>query len=304
MLASVLIPCWNALDLTKVCLGELTRATTRPFEAVIVDNGSRDGTWAWLTRWRRRQFRSGSGALKGVTLLRNPVNRGYAAAMNQAIAAARGKHLVFGNADAAAAPRWLEEMSGLFDARRRLGGLAPSSNPPAVGSRQRWSARPWYDGLKSMPRFFHACGLRPRAEPFYPAEGFVPGFWFMTSRAALDRVGAFDERFKLGGFEDWDLQLRLRDAGYEVGFAGRAYVHHEWAGIIRRNGVDLEALNAAQRPLFDAKHPRAPRWRLLLKLPTDDAPVLMPPGRGRSKSLPGQTLCERHKRIELPGNNR
>ena len=257
VLTSVLLPCWNALDLTQVCLKQLTRWTSRPFEVVVVDNGSRDGTWAWLTRWRRRRRTPGSDPLKGVTLLRNPVNRGYAAAMNQAISAARGELLVFGNADAAVGPRWLEEMSVLFSKRRRRGGLSPCVNPRETSSGRRlWSMRPWYEDLDGMVRFAHARALSPRAKPFIPAaDSFIPGFWFMTSRAALEKAGLFDERFKRGGLEDWDLQLRLRRAGYELGFAGRAYVHHEWSGVLRRNGLDPAALYSANRRLFSAKHP-------------------------------------------------
>lgn len=257
---SVLLPCWNALPLTKVCLEQLALRTPS-FELVAVDNGSVDGTWDWLKGWRRARPRPGL-----VRLLRNGVNRGYAAAMNQALAAARGELLVFANADAAPGPSWLEEMSALFAERPRLGGLSPCSNPPLRGRPAPWVS-PWYRGPAGMARFAGALALRPGAPAFVPAAGFIPGFWFMSSRAVLRRVGGFDEGFGPGGGEDWDLQWRMRREGYELGFAARAYAHHAWAGVSRLNGVDARRLRARWRRRLAAKHPGAAAARLSILLP-------------------------------------
>lgn len=257
---SVLLPCWNALSLTKVCLAQLARRTPS-FELVAVDNGSTDGTWDWLRRWRRARPRP-----RDVRLLRNGSNRGYAAAMNQALAAAGGELLVFANADAAPGPRWLEEMSALFAARPRLGGLSPCSNPPLRGRPAPWVS-PWYHDPAGMARFACARALRSGTPAFVPAAGFIPGFWFMTTRAALRRAGGFDEGFGPGGGEDWDLQWRLREAGYELGFAARAYAHHAWAGVCRLNGVDARRLHARGRRRLAVKHPAAAGARLSLLTP-------------------------------------
>lgn len=267
LLTSILLPCWNALDLTQVCVSQLMRWTTRPFELLIVDNGSTDGTGAWLKSWRRRAAKT-NAFLRGVTILSNRVNRGYPIAMNQAIAAVRGELLVFANADAAPGPLWLEEMAAQFVRRKRLGGLAPCVNPPASSLRNSpWSVRPWYDDLQMMARFATACALRSTSKSFFPAAAFVPGFWFMTRRSVLDQVGGFDERFSPGGYEDWDFQWRVRQAGFEIGFAGRAYVHHEWSGVFRRNALRGDAFYRVNKRLLYAKHPAVRGLSLQVKLP-------------------------------------
>ncbi len=252
-LTSVIVPCWNALALTRVCLTRLARHTRGDCELVVVDNGSTDGTPEWLEAFARRP-----GALSAVRVLRNRRNLGYPRAMNQGLAAARGERVVFGNADAAVSPGWLEGLLEAFDARPDVGGVSPCSNPPRPQPPPGpWSAEPWYDGLKGLERFTSAAALAP-APAFLPADGFVPGFWFLTSRATLERVGNFDERFSPGGFEDWDLQWRMRRAGLALGFAGRVYVHHAWSGVSRLNGVDpARAYGPARLARFHRKNPDA-----------------------------------------------
>ncbi|MDD5630022.1 MAG: glycosyltransferase family 2 protein [Elusimicrobia bacterium] len=244
-LTSILIPCWNALELTRVSLARLLRDTTRPYELILVDNGSRDGTASWLGRWARSARRRLKGPRR-ILILSNAANRGYAAAMNQALGRARGECLLFGNADAAPTPGWLEAMQEALARGGRVGGVSPCANTPAARDRG-WSAPPWYDDLPGLDRFAAAAALAPRARAFIPAPGFVPGFWFLTSRRVLDRVGVFDERFFPGGFEDWDLQWRMRRDGYAVGFAGRAYVHHVWFGCAARNGLSEKRLYGKTR---------------------------------------------------------
>jgi GT2 family glycosyltransferase len=257
---SVLIPCWNALELTRICLPRLMCSTSLPFELIVVDNGSTDGTGRWLRDWKRRMDRENGG--RSVRILSNARNRGYAAAMNQAVGAARGRLVVFANADAAPARGWLEEMSAQFAARKRLGGLSPCANPPARRSARPWSVHGWYGNLDEMERFAAACAMRPSARPYRRATARVPGFWFMTTRDALRKSGLFDERFAGGGFEDWELQERLRRAGFELGHAGRAYVHHEWSGVSRRNGLPRSEFNRRNRELMKALHPSAYDWTL------------------------------------------
>jgi GT2 family glycosyltransferase len=174
--------------------------------------------------------------------------------MNQALAVARGKFVVFGNADAAVTPFWLEGMLDAAASAPRVGGVSPCSNPPGGG--RAWSRPPLYRGLKGLERFASATRLMP-APSFLPVEGFVPGFWFMTERALATGLGGFDERFSPGGFEDWDLQARLREAGRSIGFADRApHVHHLWFGCGRSNGLSSRAFyGPSRRRLFESKHP-------------------------------------------------
>ena len=47
-LASIIIPCWNQLEYTRFCLPALVRHTRPPWELIVIDNGSTDGTGIYL----------------------------------------------------------------------------------------------------------------------------------------------------------------------------------------------------------------------------------------------------------------
>ena len=260
-LTSVIIPCWNALELTRVCLKQLVRRTTQDFELIAVDNGSRDGTAEWLDQFRGEVLRKNRRRnLRSFRVVSNAENLGYAAAMNQAIRAARGSFLLFGNNDVAVTPLWLECMQeALRRAGPKGGGVSALSNPPRLqGSPIGWARRPWYGDIKGLERYAAAESLRGTAPAYLPAEGFFGGFWFLTKRSVIRRIGVFDESYGLGGFEDFDLQWRMREAGYGVGFAGRSYVHHIGFACAEKNGLKKRDLYGPERAaLLHEKFPGA-----------------------------------------------
>ena len=47
-LTSIIIPCWNQLGFTQQCLAALKEHTRPAWELIVIDNGSNDGTAAYL----------------------------------------------------------------------------------------------------------------------------------------------------------------------------------------------------------------------------------------------------------------
>jgi GT2 family glycosyltransferase len=94
---SIIVPVRDRVDLTRRCLTQLAGVTDGvEYEVIIVDNGSTDGTAAFLAE------------LGGdVHILRNAEEVGFARACNQGAAAARGRHLVFLAPDVLPHPGWL-----------------------------------------------------------------------------------------------------------------------------------------------------------------------------------------------------
>jgi len=78
-LASIIVPRWNLLECTRLCVAALGRHTPRPWELVVVDNGSTDGTAEYLAGVRDMTS-------VPVTVITNAANRGFPAAINQGLA--------------------------------------------------------------------------------------------------------------------------------------------------------------------------------------------------------------------------
>src|SRR5262245_49746255 len=86
---SICIANWNCRDLLRDCLSSLLhQAQGVRLEIIVVDNASTDGAADMVMRH-----------FPQVQLIRNRINRGFAAANNQAARRARGTHLLFLNND-------------------------------------------------------------------------------------------------------------------------------------------------------------------------------------------------------------
>ncbi len=115
-LTSIIVPCWNQLEFTRLCLRALFRHTVRPWELIVVHNGSTDGTGEFLAGVQ-------VGGRVPVTIIHNARNLGFPAAINQGLRAARGEFLVLLNNDAVVTEAWLDHLLALHrDAAGDRGG--------------------------------------------------------------------------------------------------------------------------------------------------------------------------------------
>jgi GT2 family glycosyltransferase len=99
-LISVVIVNWNRRSYLHACLTSLARQAGVEFETIVVDNGSGDGS----ADMAETEF--------GARVIRNRENRGFCAANNQGIAAARGEFVALLNNDAEAEAGWLAALDG------------------------------------------------------------------------------------------------------------------------------------------------------------------------------------------------
>src|SRR5579875_3330536 len=92
-LTSIIVPCCKQVAFTQLCLPALFRFTRPPWELIVIDNGSTDGTGLYLAGVR-------DAASVPVTLITNGENLGFPRAINQGLQAASGDDLVLLNNDA------------------------------------------------------------------------------------------------------------------------------------------------------------------------------------------------------------
>ena len=208
---SVIIPTRDRADILMETLARLAgQETTCPFEVLVVDDGSRDGTVPTVQSFAE-------GASVPVSVLQQG-SRGPAAARNRGIAAARGSACLFIGDDTWPRPD-LVERHGRVHRRRPeaqaalLGHVewAPESRPS-----------PFMQWLNSGVQFDFAQITDP---------AHVTGSCFYTANVSAKRSfllanGGFDEAFANAAFEDIELGLRLERAGMRMAYDSAAVVEH------------------------------------------------------------------------------
>ncbi len=214
-LTSIIVLCCNALHYTRLCLESVVRHTRPPYELVVVDNASGDGTPAFL-----EEVRAWAGPVR-VEILRNETNRGFAAGCNQALGHTRGHYLLFLNNDTVVTEGWLEGLLACLEQRREgVGLVGPVTNLIEVPQQIPID----YTDLHGMVEFA-AHRRREFAGQVLEVEK-LSGFCLLARREVLERAGGFDERYGLGYYEDHDLSFRARDAGFRLLVAQDVFVHH------------------------------------------------------------------------------
>lgn len=221
-LISVVTLTHNKLDYTKRCLGSLLVTDYTPWELVVVDNGSTDGTREWLDSFKARAAEAGV-VLKTVL---NDTNVGCSTARNAGAAAASGDKLVFMDNDVGLrSADWLKVLSDQLDAEPETA---------VVGPKLVWPYEP-YDiqcagvGISRSGRVQFRGRGSSRDDPRFAARRQMQcliSACFMLKRAAFDEAGGFDEEFNPVEFEDFDLCYRIRSNGHHIYYEPSVEMYH------------------------------------------------------------------------------
>ncbi len=198
---------WNRRDLLRSCLQSLTRQQLKqPFEVVVVDNGSDDGS----PEMALREFAS-QPAFR-LKLIRNPDNRGFCAANNQGFAASKSEFVALLNNDAEAEPDWLHGLAGAFESGSEIGMAASKILVYEDPRRIDKAGHLIYPDGQNRGRGSGEidAGQYDRVEEVLWPDGCAA----MYRREMLDQIGGFDEDF-FAYADDAELGLRARIAGWK-----------------------------------------------------------------------------------------
>lgn len=177
---SIVIPTPGRRFLLKQCIDSIYSHTSTPFEIIVIDNGSNDGTKEYLEEESKKR--------SNLTFVRSDVNLGYQKGINLGVSRAKGDYLMLFNDDA------------------KVLGLLPDGRD--------W-LKTFMDELESDPKI----GIVGPHEGMSPTLNIQMLFFWcvLLRRKTWDEIGPLDDVtfFNYGG--DDDYCMRLSKAGYKIG---------------------------------------------------------------------------------------
>ncbi|RTZ98300.1 MAG: glycosyltransferase family 2 protein [Deltaproteobacteria bacterium] len=193
------------------CLDNLARQTFPETRIVVVDNGSTDGSAAYLKK-----------RYAHLELILLPDNRGFSAANNLAIRSGNEEYIVLLNPDTVPDLKWVQRLVETLDANPEAGFAA--------------SKMCYYDQPEIIDRagdgysYAGAGVLRGRGQDAAACDtaGWIFGACAggaIYRRSMLDTIGLFDEDFFLL-YEDVDLSFRAQLQGYKCIYVPDAVIRH------------------------------------------------------------------------------
>ena len=233
MMISIVIPVYNQLHYTKLCVDSITRYTEMPFELIIIDNGSADGTSEYLKGLNAR-------------IITNPGNLGCAKSWNQGVNVSTGDVIGILNNDIVVTSGWAERLLS-FMHETNAGIVSPAAREGLLD----------YSLDEYAAEFAKSCARASRRFDIYSA-------CMLIHRRVFDKIGLFDEAFSYGGFEDTDFLWRAREKGFSIGITGSALIHH--FGMVTQNSIkegETREYPKFNQDYFEAKWKRTARGNWL-----------------------------------------
>jgi len=262
----IVIVNWNTGSALRACVDSIAaaRAGVALSRVVVVDNASSDDSVATATN-----------SVLPIEIVRNHVNLGFAAACNQGARASAADYLLFLNPDTRLEPDTLSRTLAFIEspACADVGicgvHLYDDEGRASTAAARFPSVRVLLGGATGLSR------VLPRAFPPHlltsdecGSTGEVDqiiGAFFLVRRPMFETLGGFDERFFVY-FEEVDLSLRARQAGYRSMYFSGARAYH-------RGGLSSDQIKATRlfyslrsRLLYAFKHFSFFRARVVLVL--------------------------------------
>lgn len=230
---------WNQTDLTLACLRSLACLEYSNFQIILVDNGSKPGSFDQI----KAEFPQ-------ITLICLERNRGFTGGNNAGIARALGDgadYVMLLNNDTEVAPDLLQRLVDYAEARPRCGIVGPLIyyyDEP----RRIWSAGGAVDPCSAASTSLREGKLDDRSEQPVQVD-YISGCALLIKRSVVEQVGLLDDRFFIY-YEETDWCARVRELGYEIWLVPQGHVWHKIAFGAREASPRYEYLMTRNRLLY------------------------------------------------------
>ena len=223
-MADIIIPVWNHLDLTQTVIASVRENTTIPYRLIVVDDGSTDGTAAWLA------------AQPDIIVITNETNQGFAKSVNRGLRAATAPYITLLNNDVEIDTGWLRVLIEALETNPKAGAIGPLS----TAKQMQWEGY-----------FRGQSGVVLIERPGVVSLAF---FCVVFRREVVEGVGLLDEEFPQAYGEDNDYAARMRQAGWLQAVCCDVLVKHDEQSTTGATGL-VEAWREQARRRLREKWP-------------------------------------------------
>ena len=257
MRVTVILVAYHADNWLPACISSMKDASESKLHVVLVDN-------------------SGNSILHQLNYtgldiehLQTPYPMGFAEANNFALVKSRklGEIILFLNQDTVSTNGWIDECVSCLRIDSRIGAISPIIRT--------------YDGKSWDPSFLDC--LTPDQKEFLDPDSRSPGFHqtdympapsLLVRRSIIERTGPFDPIYG-SYYEDYDLCLRIKDAGFLIGYCGAAYLNHFSGSATDTKEKELKRMRLIirNRIIFNSRKNSHSRLSVLFRSLMVDFPV-------------------------------
>ncbi|MCT4545246.1 MAG: glycosyltransferase [Vallitalea sp.] len=218
---SFMILCYNKWDVTKQAIKTLIDSfeytyINKGIEILIVDNGSKCIPQQWINNSKSRYIKDNIN----IIYIQIEENMGYPIGVNIGLAHCKGEIIAILNNDLIFPKDWFNGLANTIEENESIGIAAPylsyAYGVQNIGIR--------LDSIEEI----NICGkkiMNENKDKIIFTTRAV-GACIVLKKQVLEKVGGNDFWYGIGHFDDDDLCLRIRIAGYKIAIVGNSFVYH------------------------------------------------------------------------------
>ena len=234
---------YNQAELTRLFLESVRGLTYPNVEVIVVDNASSP---ALSTQVNLGQY-------PFVRLVRSEQNLGFTGGNNLGIEAAEGDYFFIVNNDTELEPDLLDALLQPFGQDPRVGVVCPKIRFFDAPNLVQFAG---YGPMNMLTGTAHLVGFNQPDGPQFDVPATTPfahGCAMLVSRAVVERVGRFADRFFLY-YEELDWSRRITNAGFLIQYQPTATIWHKESASVGRESTLRTYYLTRNRILFIRRH--------------------------------------------------
>lgn len=191
------------LEITKRFVSSIRQYTRKPYELILIDNGSNDQESVIYIKQKADVY------------FRFSERTDLAKAWNKGISLTSGQIIAVVNNDTVVPPKWFEPLEETLNINPSAGMVHPMTF---------WIIKRLYLEYKIFPNFDTSFSHPFKLERF---KDIVWGEFMVFKRKALEEVGFYCEAYKEASGEDLEMNFQLYSKNYDIYIDPRVFVYHE-----------------------------------------------------------------------------